>query len=60
MTKGGIGMNGSKSDRNGNLSEPRKPYVKPSFSYERVFETIALTCVHAAGHNALCNSTASS
>lgn len=25
-------------------SGPRRPYVKPAFSFERVFETAALTC----------------
>ena len=26
------------------LKKPRKPYQKPSFRYERVFETMALAC----------------
>jgi hypothetical protein len=25
-------------------SKPRKPYRKPNFRYERVFETMALAC----------------
>lgn len=27
-----------------NREEGKKPYEKPAFSYERVFETMALTC----------------
>jgi hypothetical protein len=26
------------------VQKPRKPYRKPSFRYERVFETMALAC----------------
>jgi hypothetical protein len=33
----------------------RKPYVKPSFRYERVFETMALTCGKTAGTEGQCH-----
>jgi hypothetical protein len=38
------------------LSERKKPYQKPSFRSERVFETAALSCGKLAGTSAICNS----
>jgi hypothetical protein len=34
----------------------KKPYQKPSFRFERVFETAALACGKIAGTSAICNS----
>jgi len=31
-------------DATGAGDKPKKPYQKPSFEHERVFETMALTC----------------
>jgi hypothetical protein len=28
----------------GTSSKPKRPYVKPAFQHEKVFETMALTC----------------
>jgi len=36
--------------------EERKPYRKPSFRHEQVFETMALVCGKIAGTSAQCNS----
>jgi hypothetical protein len=36
--------------------EARKPYRKPSFRFEQVFETMALQCGKIAGTSAACNS----
>jgi len=36
--------------------EGKKPYQKPSFRFERVFETAALACGKIAGTSAICNS----
>jgi len=33
----------------------RKPYVKPGFRYERVFETMALSCGKTAGSEGQCH-----
>ncbi len=33
----------------------KKPYQKPSFRYERVFETMALVCGKIAGTQQQCN-----
>ena len=33
---------------------PKKPYVKPSFQHERVFETMALTCGKVNATQAQC------
>lgn len=27
-----------------NASKPKRPYLKPAFQHEKVFETMALTC----------------
>jgi len=34
----------------------KKPYQKPAFRSERVFETAALSCGKLAGTSAICNS----
>jgi hypothetical protein len=34
----------------------KKPYKKPTFRFERVFETAALSCGKIAGTSNLCNS----
>jgi len=34
----------------------KKVYKRPSFRYERVFETAALACGKIAGTNPVCNS----
>jgi hypothetical protein len=36
--------------------EGKKPYQKPAFRCERVFETSALACGKIAGTSAICNS----
>jgi hypothetical protein len=33
----------------------RKPYQKPAFRFERVFETQALSCGKIPGHGTACN-----
>jgi len=33
----------------------RKPYVKPGFRYERVFETMALSCGKTSGTEGQCH-----
>jgi hypothetical protein len=49
-----------KSDTSGNAkSSPRdgvakKPYAKPDFRYERVFETLALACGKLHGNQGQC------
>jgi hypothetical protein len=37
---------GKADEQNGNVNRPihKKPYQKPTFQYERVFETMALSC----------------
>ena len=35
--------------------EDRKPYQKPSFRFEHVFETMALQCGKIAGTSQACN-----
>lgn len=35
--------------------EERKPYHKPSFRFEQVFETLALQCGKMAGTSGACN-----
>ena len=47
------------TDSNGgsvSAGEDRKPYRKPSFRSEQVFETMALQCGKIAGASAACNS----
>jgi len=36
-------------------AEVRKPYRKPAFRFEQVFETMALQCGKIAGTSAACN-----
>jgi hypothetical protein len=36
--------------------QPRKPYVKPAYRRERVFETMALACGKISGTQAQCRS----
>jgi hypothetical protein len=36
-------------------NQTKKPYVKPAFRFERVFETQALTCGKVLGHSTQCN-----
>ncbi len=38
-----------------NVAKDKKLYKKPSFRYERVFETAALACGKIAGTNPTCN-----
>jgi hypothetical protein len=44
------------ADQNG---KAKKPYQKPSFRHERVFETMALSCGKLAGTTSQCNLNAS-
>ena len=37
-------MDGSAESAEGVEQKTRKPYTKPAFQYERVFETMALSC----------------
>ena len=39
-----------------NAGKAKKLYQKPAFRYERVFETLALTCGKIAGTSVNCNS----
>jgi hypothetical protein len=39
-----MGMNNSSSDQPRTAETAKKPYEKPSFRYEQVFVTSALTC----------------
>ena len=41
---------------NGQAKTKKKPYVKPSFQHERVFETMALACGKIGGTTAQCKS----
>jgi len=43
-------------DAGAEQAEGKKPYQKPSFRFERVFETAALACGKIAGTSAICNS----
>jgi len=45
-----------KSQQPGNARKAKKLYQKPAFRYERVFETLALSCGKIAGTSANCNS----
>ena len=44
MTTGDRAMDSRKTDFRVDPAKPRRPYVKPAFGYERVFETTALAC----------------
>ncbi|MGH9775235.1 MAG: hypothetical protein ACRD50_09845 [Candidatus Acidiferrales bacterium] len=37
----------------------KKPYVKPRFKSEQIFETLALSCGKLPGQGGQCNATAS-
>ena len=39
-----------------NRAEGKKPYEKPAFRYERVFETMALTCGKVSSTQSSCHS----
>jgi hypothetical protein len=42
-------MESKKSDNKAKPRPARKPYKKPEFRYERVFETMALACTKLPG-----------
>lgn len=42
-------MGSKKSDNKGKVRPAKKPYKKPEFRYERVFETMALACAKKPG-----------
>lgn len=44
------------SERKKNARANKKPYEKPAFQYEKVFETLALACGKMAGTSAQCQS----
>jgi hypothetical protein len=43
-------------DSAASASESRKPYRKPSFRFEQVFETLALQCGKVQSTGGACNS----
>jgi hypothetical protein len=45
-----------KRKRLGATVKDKKPYQKPAFRHERVFETAALSCGKIAGTSPTCNS----
>jgi len=45
-----------KPARQSAIVKNKKPYQKPAFRHERVFETAALSCGKIAGTSAICNS----
>ena len=49
-------QSGAADTKTGDSAEAKKkkPYVKPSFEYERVFETMALACGKLAPTQAQC------
>jgi len=49
-------MSMEKTKQNPEKSSAKKTYVKPSFAYERVFETMALACGKLNGTQAQCKS----
>jgi hypothetical protein len=49
-------MNNSSSEGPGTAAVGKKPYEKPSFRYEEVFVTSALSCTKTPG-NGLCDHT---
>jgi len=40
--------------RNQRCDKKKKPYVKPAFRFERVFETQALACGKIHSHTTIC------
>jgi hypothetical protein len=49
-------MNDKSSDTTRTPVAEKKPYVKPAFRYEKVFETQALTCGKTPNSSMQCNS----
>jgi hypothetical protein len=49
MIMGDSRMNSREANEGAEQRSPRRPYVKPAFSWERVFETRALACGKASG-----------
>ncbi len=51
-----VGENGADEIKSGGSDGPKKkrPYVKPAFEYERVFETMALACGKLSSTQAQC------
>jgi len=45
----------TESKRGVRAGEERKPYEKPSFRFEQVFETMALQCGKINGTSSACN-----
>jgi len=46
---------GVRQDAGQESSRPRKPYRKPDFQYEKVFETMALSCGKISPTQAQCH-----
>jgi hypothetical protein len=44
-----------KKDRDGEPERKKRPYQKPAFRYERVFETMALSCGKMSPVQAQCS-----
>jgi hypothetical protein len=49
-------MSMEKAKQDQEKSSTKKRYVKPSFAYEKVFETMALACGKLSGTQAQCKS----
>jgi len=52
-----MAMNNFSSDDASRTPANKKPYEKPTFRYEQVFVTSALSCGKISGTTATCNST---
>ncbi len=50
-----MAMNHMQSDESRTPATNKKPYEKPSFRYEQVFVTTALSCGKIAGLSSACN-----
>lgn len=46
----------SRDKRQTEKRQKKKPYTKPTFRYERVFETSALSCGKVYAHQSTCHS----
>jgi hypothetical protein len=44
------------TEKQKNASKDKKPYQKPAFRHERVFETLALACGKIGAQTPLCQS----
>jgi hypothetical protein len=44
-----------KPQKPGHAGNEKKPYQKPAFRYERVFETLALSCGKVIPNQGLCH-----